>query len=106
LPFPKLLTSALKAPSTTHEQPGIVVVHESIVDDVLEQILEDCGADVGVLIVGDTAKGKQTLVKAAQGKGMKVSWWEDVWAAGESSLDGVEKGMADTGYRDIQLMCV
>jgi hypothetical protein len=60
---------------------------------VIEQILEDCRDQVGVLIVGDGDKGKGELVRNAEGKGMRVCWWEDIWEAGEKAGGGKQTGM-------------
>ena len=46
LPTPKLLSTALH--SSLHPQPKLVIAHASLAEDVIEQVWEDCGHDVGV----------------------------------------------------------
>ncbi|WRT63250.1 uncharacterized protein IL334_000153 [Kwoniella shivajii] len=83
LPSPRLLAPALKG--TGHPAPGIIVIHISLLEDVIEQVYEDCGSTVGILIVGDPQKTGEDSVKAAQGKGLNVKWWEEIWEIAESS---------------------
>jgi len=52
---------------------------------VIEQVWEDCGHDVGVLIVGDPGKEHDQAVRDAEEKGMLVKYWEEVWDGAESS---------------------
>jgi long-chain acyl-CoA synthetase len=85
LPSPLFLTKALT--SSAHPKAGIIVVHVSLFDDVVEQVLEDCGQDVVIVIVGDVEKGKHRLVESAKGRGMRVVWWEDIWAAAENAAE-------------------
>ncbi|EIW73123.1 hypothetical protein M231_06039 [Tremella mesenterica] len=82
LPSPTLLTTALTA--TCHPRPGLVVVHASIADDVLEQVLEDCHTSAGVLLVGDERKEKTDVMGSATSRGMTVHWWEEIWDAAEA----------------------
>jgi long-chain acyl-CoA synthetase len=83
LPTPRLLTKALQ--STSHPQPKLVVVHASLAADVVEQVWEDCGSEVGVLIVGDPGKEQDQVVHEAEKKGMLVKYWEEVWTGAEAS---------------------
>ena len=83
LPTPRLLTKALQ--STSHPQPKLVVIHASLAADVIEQVWEDCGSDVGVLIVSDPGKEQDQVVQDAEKKGMLVKYWEDVWTGAEAS---------------------
>jgi hypothetical protein len=62
-----------------------VVIHASLAEDAVEQIWEDCGHDVGVLIVGDPTKEKDHVVQGAQEKGMLVKYWEELWHGAEQS---------------------
>lgn len=89
LPSPVLLSSALS--STAHPQPAVVVVHASLVDDVLEQIWEDRGDKAGVLVVGDPQKEQYRVVENAKTRGMKVAWWEEIWEVAEKAP--TEKGV-------------
>jgi long-chain acyl-CoA synthetase len=83
LPSPKFLNEALH--SKLHTQPKLVVVHASIAEDVVEQVWEDCGHEVGILIVGDPAKEHHQVVADASKKGMVVKYWEEVWEGAEKS---------------------
>jgi long-chain acyl-CoA synthetase len=83
LPQPKQLSKALH--STLHPQPKLVVVHASLAEDVIEQVWEDCGHEVGVLIVGDPGKEHDQAVREAEEKGMIVKYWEEVWEGAELS---------------------
>ena len=88
LPEPKLLTSALTSPTSEnppHPMPAVVVVHVSLVDDVVEQVFEDTGAKAGVLIVGDMNREKEPLVERAREKGMDLRWWEELWEVAETA---------------------
>ena len=83
LPTPKFLSKALH--STLHPRPKLVIAHASLAEDVIEQVWEDCGHDVGVLIVGDPGKEHDQAVRDAEEKGMLVKYWEEVWDGAESS---------------------
>ncbi|ORX35025.1 hypothetical protein BD324DRAFT_609750 [Kockovaella imperatae] len=89
LPSPKLLTKALTPAADSHPVPGVLIVHQSLLEDVLEQAVEDCGDSLGIMVVGDNDKSQGPLVERAIGKGMKVHWWEDVWEAAEISLNKI-----------------
>jgi len=77
------MTKALQ--STSHPQPKLVVVHASLAEDVIEQVWEDCGSEVGVLIVGDPGKEQQQVADNGEKKGMLVKFWEEVWTGAEAS---------------------
>jgi len=62
-----------------------VVIHASLAEDAVEQIWEDCGSDVGVLIVGDPEREKDQVVQGAKENGMIVRYWEELWEGAESS---------------------
>jgi long-chain acyl-CoA synthetase len=83
LPTPRLLTKALQ--SKDHPQPKLVVAHSSLAADLIEQVWEDCGSEVGVLIVGDPGKEQDQVVRDAEKKGMLVKYWEEVWGGAEAS---------------------
>ncbi|KAK4686758.1 hypothetical protein P7C73_g3360, partial [Tremellales sp. Uapishka_1] len=85
LPHPKLLNTAL-AKTSAHPQPGIVVVHVGLLDDIIEQVWEDCEDKVGVVVVGDEKKEKIALIEEARRRGMNVRWWEEIWAAAEKDV--------------------
>jgi hypothetical protein len=61
------------------------VIHASLAADVIEQVWEDCGSEVGVLIVGDPGKEQDQVVQDAEKKGMLVKYWEEVWTGAEAS---------------------
>jgi len=61
------------------------VIHASLAADVVEQVWEDCGTEVGVLIVGDPGKEQHQVVQDAEKKGMLVKYWEEVWTGAEAS---------------------
>jgi hypothetical protein len=63
----------------------LAVVHASLAADVVEQVWEDCGTEVGVLIVGDPGKEQDQVVNEAEKKGMLVKYWEEVWSGAEAS---------------------
>ncbi|WVR03122.1 hypothetical protein IAU60_000112 [Kwoniella sp. DSM 27419] len=86
LPSPRTLSPALKGAG--HPVPSIVVVQISLLEDVLEQILEDCTKPVGVLVVGDPEKSAARLSGPARSKGITVRWWEEVWDVAESPEAG------------------
>ncbi|KAL7423590.1 hypothetical protein Q5752_001170 [Cryptotrichosporon argae] len=96
LPAPVFLTAALT--SAAHTRPAVVVVHASIAEDVVEQIWEDCGADTGVLLVGDGARTLGALVDAARARGMRAHWWDDLWdaAGAPDTAEPEQAGYADT----------
>ncbi|ORY27329.1 hypothetical protein BCR39DRAFT_560061 [Naematelia encephala] len=78
LPHPSLLASALEE-KTAHPRPGLVVVHASLIGDVLEQIVDENEERLGVLVVGDPDKACEEAVQPAKDRGMVVSWWEEIW---------------------------
>ncbi|KAI9633181.1 uncharacterized protein MKK02DRAFT_18555 [Dioszegia hungarica] len=80
LPNPRVLTAALEA--TAHAKPGLVVVHESLADGVVEQVMEESGG-CGVLVVGDTGEKYGGLASSAGSHGVVVRFWDEVWDAGE-----------------------
>jgi hypothetical protein len=63
----------------------LVVIHASLAEDAVEQIWEDCGSNVGVLIVGDPEREKDQVVQGAKENGMIVRYWEELWGGAESS---------------------
>jgi long-chain acyl-CoA synthetase len=83
LPTPHLLTAALTAKE--HPNPGVIVVHESLAEDVIEQAWEDLSGTCGVCIFGDPDKMRKGAVMAAKKKGMDVAWWADLWDAGDEA---------------------
>jgi len=82
LPSPRFLTAAL-SPSAKHPEPGLVVTHASILDEVVEQVWEDRETSTGILIVGDPGKQKADVARAAESKGLIVKFWEEIWGAAE-----------------------
>lgn len=83
LPSPRMLISALKAEDDTHGQPALVVTHESIAEGVIEQVAEVRRGRCGVLVAGDMGKRLAGLAREAEGHGVKVGFWEDMWSLAE-----------------------
>nr|XP_031862082.1 uncharacterized protein CI109_002495 [Kwoniella shandongensis]KAA5529154.1 hypothetical protein CI109_002495 [Kwoniella shandongensis] len=98
LPSPRLLTAGLT--SKNHPTPGVVVVHASLLDDVVEQVWEDCRDRVGILIVGDPQKDGASTVKNARAKGLEVHWWEEIWDVAESEK-GEQVKLEDPHFNDV-----
>lgn len=83
LPHPRLLNLALG--STAHPSPGLIVVHESVFKEAVEQVFEDSKAGAGILIVGDTERKHSQLATTATSRGLTVRWWEEIWDVAESA---------------------
>jgi len=66
-----------------HPKPGLLIVYASLLDDVVEQVWEDCKSRVGILVIGDDGKTAMATVEKAREKGMTIHWWEEVWGAAE-----------------------
>lgn len=79
LPESRFLIPALT--SNDHLSPGLIVVHESLAEGVVEQVME-CEHACGVLVVGDPANHTD-LSTSARNHGMNVRFWDEVWEAGE-----------------------
>lgn len=90
LSSPSFLLKALT--TDAHPQPGLIVVHADLVDDVVEQVFEACDGTCGILVIGDPNKAKSTLLKSAKSNGVSVGWWEDIWEAGEKAKATAEQG--------------
>ena len=82
LPAPRFLTAALSA-SARHPEPGLVIVHASLLDEAVEQVFEDRETSTGILVVGDAGKQHADVARAAEAKGLVVKFWEDIWEAAE-----------------------
>ncbi|WVQ72284.1 hypothetical protein IAR50_001834 [Cryptococcus sp. DSM 104548] len=98
LPSPRLLTSALTA--TSHPAAGVVVVFADLLGDVLEQVYEDAGDKVGILVIGDAGKLQASLVEEARSKGLTVHWWEEVWEVAETEKADALK-LPDSHFNDV-----
>ncbi|TYJ57458.1 hypothetical protein B9479_001775 [Cryptococcus floricola] len=98
LPSPRLLTSALTA--TSHPAAGVVVVFADLLGEVLEQVWEDTGDKVGILVIGDAGKLRASLVEEARSKGLNVHWWEEVWEVAETEKADALK-LPDSHFNDV-----
>ncbi|WWC90156.1 uncharacterized protein L201_005089 [Kwoniella dendrophila CBS 6074] len=81
LPKPNLLSQALE--SKNHAQPGIIVIHLSLLHDVIEQAYET-SSEIGILLIGDPEKSSEIIIKTAKSKGIQIKYWEDLWEIAES----------------------
>ncbi|OCF34867.1 hypothetical protein I316_03413 [Kwoniella heveanensis BCC8398] len=98
LPTPRLLTPALRG--TGHPAPAIVVIHVNLLDDVVEQVAEDCQGPVGILVIGDPQRTGAGLAKSAQNRGISIKWWEDIWEIAESR-DASKVKTQEAHYEDV-----
>lgn len=83
LPHPRLLNLALD--NTSHPNPGLLVVHESIFPEVLEQLSES-NSSAGILIVGDAERRHSDIAAKASRRGIVVKWWEEIWDVAEAAV--------------------
>jgi len=81
LPSPHLLRTALT--SASHPTPGLLVIHESVVDGLAVEAL----GRASVLIVGDPNQEHKAFAERAAKSGIAVKWWEQIWDAGETATD-------------------
>ena len=65
------------------------MVHESLLEDVIEQVAEDIGDKLGIMVVGDTDRSQGPSIERAVGKGMVIHWWEEIWDAAELAVDKI-----------------
>lgn len=99
LPNPRLLTAALTGHGA-HPAAGIVVVFADLLAEVVEQVLEDDGDKVGILVIGDKKKLQSSVVEEARRKGLTVHWWEEIWEVAESELaDKIQ--LRDAHFNDV-----
>ncbi|UOH79436.1 hypothetical protein LQV05_000441 [Cryptococcus neoformans] len=85
LPNPRLLTAALIGHGA-HPPAGIIVIFADLLAEVVEQVWEDEGDKVGVLVIGDEKKLQRSVVEEARRKGLTVHWWEEIWEVAESEM--------------------
>lgn len=108
LPSPQLLITALSGDSESHPQPGLVVTHESIAEDVIEQVAEVTNGNCGVLVAGDTVRRLESLGNKSAGHGVDVRFWEDLWDAAENfdrpDISSEHPPLHDPPARDADLM--